>query len=500
MSLPGSTEPAPKGGRTTTMALSPWNQAGPRSYFSTAHCHPLDNSKSGEAIKKIRESLDMLVIARPDAAGRISLVQSPTQKGTMALTVDLDNDSIPLDVLHEEDTFGQTYGELKAKGFPPSAFVHPRFWYDGELYNEDTTLPTFRVLAVVIEGGLILSYHLHHAVFDGCCMKTIFECLGSIARGKVPAVTRPSQDTSFIPYDPIETDEDLARLDPAKFPDLDLPEFLDLPRETRGPQAADFDLQGTGRLFRFRNDKLRELQAVIKASDETGRTSVPTSYMCLAALTWSHVCKARSAAEVLKYRGTTTASAHLAAPPPPSMKVPVNWRGRGLFGKREEEADYFGNATYGALATTDSAAQLFGACGNPSALAAVVRKIEAAAETQTGRDDVQVRTALYASVRDVSRVAWSIDPLDAGNTVVNTWRYLGGADMRWTSVPGLLDERPEAVRRSMGAWWVTGYNMILPARSGSEHQELLVMLPTTAAMEALCGDEQWMEWVDEVLE
>ncbi|KAL8388175.1 hypothetical protein RB595_009403 [Gaeumannomyces hyphopodioides] len=498
MGLPESTESAREGTRPTTVTLSPWNQVGARVYFSPAHCYPLDNSKSSEAIDKVREFLDILALARPETAGRISPVQSPTQKGMVALTMDPDNDRIPLDVLNEEDTFGQTYEELKAKGFPPSAFVHPRFFYEGKLHNEDATLPTFRVLAVVIKGGLILSYYFHHSVFDGCCMKAIYGCLESIARGKVPAA-KPSQDMSFISYDPIKNDGDLARVDPAKFPELDLPQFLELPREARGPQAADFDLQGTGKLFRFRNDKLWELRTLVKASDETRRPRVPSSYMCLAALTWAHLCKARSAAEVLKYRGTNPASAHLAAPPPPHMIVPVNWRGRVLFGRGAEEADYFGNASFGALATAGSSAQLLDACGDPSALAAVVRKIEADVAAQLSRGAVEARTALYARVGDVSRLGWRVDPLSAGDTVVNTWRFLGGADMCWAGVPGLLSERPEAVRRCAAAW-STGYACIMPGRVDSDFQDLLIMLPTAAAMEALCSDEGWMQWVDAVLE
>lgn len=492
MGLPESTETARE---ATTVLLSPWNQVGARVYFNPAHCYPLENSKSGEAIEKVREFLDILALARPETAGHISSAQSPTRRGMMALTMDPDNDRILLDVLNEEDTFGQTYEELKAKGFPPSAFVHPRFFYEGKLRSEDATLPTFRVLAVIIKGGLILSYYFHHSVFDGCCMKTIYECLESIAQGKVPVV-KPNQDMSFIPYDPIE---DLARLDPAKFPELDLPHFLELPREAQGPQEADFDLQGAGRLFRFRNDKLWELQTLVKASDETGGSHVPSSYMCLAALTWSHLCKARSAAEVLKYRGTNPASAHLAAPPPPRMIVPVNWRGRVLFGGRAEEVDYFGNASFGALATARSSAQLLDACGDPSALAVVVRKVEADVAAQLSREAVEARTALYARVGDVSRLGWRIDPLSAGDTVVNTWRFLGGADMRWGGVPGLLSERPEAVRRCAAAW-STGYACIMPGRVDSDFQDLLVMLPTAAAMEALCSDKEWMQWVDAVLE
>ncbi|KLU83923.1 hypothetical protein MAPG_02972 [Magnaporthiopsis poae ATCC 64411] len=491
----------------TTVILSPWNQAGARIFFSPGHCYPLDNSLAREAIDTIREYLDVLALARPETAGRISAVQDPTQKGMLTLTMDPVNDRIPLDVLYEEDTFGQTYEELKAKGFPPSAFVHPRFGYDGGPHSvEDATRPTFRVLAIIIKGGLILTYYFHHSVFDGVCMQKIYECLESISRGKVPVAT-PSQDTSFIPYDPIKNDDELARLDPTKFPELDLPHFLGLlPREEAlGPQVGDFKLEANGRQFRFRNDKLKELQELVMAGDKTGGggagVRTPSSYMCLAALTWSHICKARSAAEVLKYRGTNPASAHLPAPPAPRMIVPVNWS--QLLAQQSEKPHeaplYFGNTSYGTMVEIESASQLLDACTDPSALASVVRKVEADVAAQRNWEAVAARTALYARVGDVSRIGWRIDPLSAADTVVNTWRFLGGADMRWQGVPGLMSERPDAVRRC-AAKWSTGYACVMPGRVDADFRDLLVMLPTKEAMEALCRDEEWMQWVDSVLE
>lgn len=482
--------------RARATVLSPWNQVAGRVYFCVAHCYPLDNNLTQKAIDTIREYLDVLALARPETAGRISAVQG-TQKGMLGLTMDPVNDRIPLDVLYEEDTFGQTYEELKAKGFPPSAFVHPRFAYDGGLHS-----PTFRALAIIIKGGLILAYYFHHSVFDGVCMQKIYECLESISRGKVPVAT-PSQDTSFIQYAHlIKDDDELSRLDPAKFPELDLQHFL--AREEALPQVGDFNLEANGKQFRFRNDKLKELQELVKASDKTGGEGAgartPSSFMCLAALTWSHICKARSAAEVLKYGyKTNPASAHLPAPPAPRMIVPVNWSQLLAQQSEKRHEAYFGNTSYGTLVEVESSSQLLEACADPSALASIVRKVEADVAAQRTWEAVAARTALYARVGDVSRLGWRIDPLSAADTVVNTWRFLGGADMRWQGVPGLMSERPEAVRRC-AAKWSTGYACVMPGRVDADFQDLLIMLPTKEAMEALCRDDKWIQWVDLVLE
>ena len=57
--------------------------------------------------------------------------------------------------------------------------------------------------------------------------------------------------------------------------------------------------------------------------------------------------------------------------------------------------------------------------------------------------------------------------------------------------------KPDAIRRGLGDWGL-GNALILPARASAEHQELFVSL-SEVAMEALCQDEQWLQWVDGIV-
>ena len=137
------------------------------------------------------------------------------------------------------------------------------------------------------------------------------------------------------------------------------------------------------------------------------------------------------------------------------------------------------------------------------ALDTAVGALEASVHT-VDEDYVLRRTALIRTAPDPRLIGLAADSRDPREFYFNTWRHFG-ARARW-GLPGLLGEEDgseggvaaEAIRRAQGGWNLGG-GLILPARGSGDKYEVLVTLDAEA-MEKLCADEVWMEWVDKVVE
>ena len=377
-----------------------------------------------------------------------------------------------------------TYDSLREKDFPAREFVGPWFGIDGSLSQGGAfyRIPVSKVRLLFFPGGLILWLHLHHSLGDGNCLDMFIESLAAQTRHvEIPCPINVGLE--FPPGrcqcnrsldDLLETCTEYALLPSPTGPTT--------PTLGRGLRPIP-EIEKTGRIFVFDAEHLEELRELVQDGCESLSPSRPSIYTCLAALAWVHITRVRFDSEVLVPLEERLTEAKLF--------MPVDWRRRCCFPK--STADYFGNTAATVVATAPTI-DLAEAYNDNKVLARVVQSI-AEAIRSVDEDWVADRNALFARVDDPRRLGLNHDPRRPQEMSFNTWRFIG-ADHQW-NIPGVTADRPDAIRRSQKEWGMAGA-LILPAQAHSSVYELLVSLPINS-MEALCEDDHWMSWVEEVI-
>jgi hypothetical protein len=240
------------------------------------------------------------------------------------------------------------------------------------------------------------------------------------------------------------------------------------------------DIEKIGKIFVFSNDRLQQLRELIR--DLNGTDDLPTAYMSLAALAFTHITKARIETEPLLTGIQPSQTA--------TLWNSVNWRLRAFRGDTD---DYFGNAVLPAV-TRASRKQVTAASYDDRDLAKLVPLVKESIDV-VDEDYVSRRMAMMSQAPDPRMVGVNYDPRSPETLCFNTWRHFG-ADVEW-DIPGVPVAKPDTIRRANGGWGL-GSALILPARADSCRQELFVHL-SVDAMQALCQDERWMRWVDRVI-
>ncbi|TLD12630.1 uncharacterized protein PgNI_05069 [Pyricularia grisea] len=447
-------------------------------YLNPVQIWPLNNRDARLFIDRLYQILNTLAHERPETSGTIRISHVQHQKHNVALVIN-PNDCITMDVQYAENEM-HTFAQLKAARFPPSAFVGSRFKFDCAKTDDNYEVPAMRVLAVIINGGLILSWHFHHSLFDAEGMRVVFSIVGSIAAGNEPFyrshhpkslamdfAARPgaAENTIFSEYNHPGTAKASCVGDPLH----------------RVPLGSA--------IFQFRKDDLQQLQELLRKAAGGGDNSYPQAWMTLAVLTWVHISKARNRAEQKKLpHATPEAAAQLA--------MPINWKKRAPFGGQSR--DYFGNAN---LTTTTAYPAGVKLDDDPATLLKLVNAVQHTL-SQVDEAAVSAQYQLFASQVDRQAIKTALDRSNRNLLLFDsTWRIHGGADMALGAglVPGLLgDGRPAAVRQAAAGCTVGGRALLLPGRIDSPVYELMVMLPTASLM-TLCRDGNWMRWVDRVL-
>ncbi|KAH7029269.1 uncharacterized protein B0I36DRAFT_325377 [Microdochium trichocladiopsis] len=496
--------------------LSMWNQYAPRVYIGLVLCFPFDNAGNNRlrAERHIRESLNRLAEARPDFAARLrvdtegcaSLQRCPTFK-------------IPLGVSSRDerhaDKLAPDYESQKSAGFPPSMFIHKDLVSPGVATEANGGVPVSQVRLKFVDGGLYLMLQLHHALFDGCSMGIFLDCFAAqqTRSEKIIHLEYPKEQL-FIPARNsqriITSDQSRSRLDRVRHRMFEYfasqcPEYAILPDKS-GPTQPKVEhsavpmakIKRSGKIFVFRNDRLQALREMVRR--ELNAEKLPTSYTVLAALTWAHVVQARHRHESYmpgERRMNSQGEADSEADETDSNNKQsslwnsVSWRPRA---NKEEATEYFGNAVL-PVVTRLPLQTVLEACSSINHLA--TQLVPQVQETISTVDQIYVdkREAMMRMAPDPRLVGVNYDPRMREMVHFNTWRHFG-ANTEWM-IPGVPVQRTEAIRRVHGEWNL-GTALILPAPADAETQELFVSL-SVDAMEALCRDQEWMEWVDRVI-
>ncbi|KAI1438088.1 hypothetical protein GGR50DRAFT_525979 [Xylaria sp. CBS 124048] len=466
--------------------LSVFNQIAPRGYICVVLCFPFGDERQRQiAIDHIHKCLRKLAKERPLFAGRLCI----TSDGKVILHRSRAYD-IPFEVKPSEYGQEADYEQLRRDDFPPGYFVNSRYGVPG-LEPGNEPIPMSRVEATFARGGLLLSVYLQHAITDGSSLQVFLASLGNQTRN-VSSDKLPSEQRLRIP-NPNSPRLLSTRRPPTPSPSTftrllgACPEYNILP-DLSGPTQPVMkatgvpisDLKKICKIFVFTTGKLLELRKLLQ--DMNDSPELPTSYSCLAALTFAHVTRARTRMEPALTGIEPSKTAEL--------WNSVNWRKRAFVGATD---NYFGNAVLPAV-TKVSADQVEAACYDDQALARLVPVIKRSVNV-VDESYVRQRMVMMSQIPDPRMLGVNYDPRSPDTLAFNTWRHFG-ADAEW-SIPGVPANKPDIIRRAVGGFGL-GTALILPAKAASDRQELSVSL-TVEAMETLCKDERWMRWVDKVI-
>ncbi|KAI1129754.1 hypothetical protein F5Y10DRAFT_145104 [Nemania abortiva] len=473
----------------TEEPLSVFNQCSPRVYICVVLCFPCDDSRRKDAVDQIRQSLKRLADERPLFAARLRVADNGRVVLRRSRVFEIPFHEVPYEeIVPLEDGKEVDYGTLKRKEFPPETFIRPRYGIPGLGKPNGDLLPLSKVEVTFAPGGLLLSVFLQHAITDGGSLKVFLEAFANQTRNIPDSL--PCEQRLPVPAPRLHGVESGKLSEMAAFrglvkscqeyailPDLSGP--TQPPPQTTGLPISD--LKKIGKIFVFTDEKLKELRKLIQDENESDKR--PTAYISLATLAFAHITKAR-----IKMEPNLTGIE-------PSNKAQlwnsVNWRPRAF--PRCATENYFGNAVLPAV-TRVTREQANAACYDDSDLARMAVSVKKSIDV-VDEDYVRQRMSMMSQAPDPRMVGVNYDPRSPEVLAFNTWRHFG-ADIEW-NIPGVLTSKPDTIRRATGGWGL-GTALLLPAKKDSKRQELFVSL-SVDAMQALCEDKRWMQWVDRVI-
>ncbi|EXA46284.1 hypothetical protein FOVG_07012 [Fusarium oxysporum f. sp. pisi HDV247] len=241
-----------------------------------------------------------------------------------------------------------------------------------------------------------------------------------------------------------------------------------------------------GRIFVIQEQTVRDLKDKLTCTRLNDSKHQPSTFTCLAAITWAHVTNARIA----------SLSSETSLAEDARLMISVDWRRRI---STDSISPSSGNAIALPITSIDKST-ILAACNEDEetgypALEAIANSIDEAI-LSVDDDFVAARTALFRKVPDPRFIGLDFDlggPLDF---YLNTWRHFG-TRTHW-DLPGLDKQNlargvaPDAVRRAQVGFG-TGAGLVLPETDTTKFEVLITL--DVEAMEDLCNSTSWQRWV-----
>lgn len=271
--------------------LNTWNQIAPRAYQRQCFCFPNKHEGDIELLHaNLRLALNQLASYFPYLSGKLLPLSNPSGY----LWIDSEDDAkIPLKIHHERSSYPWTYAQLKPQGFPARAFVDKSFDLPCHLSEDGNTIPVFEVHVRLIEGGLLLFIYCHHSASDGTSVNNIVNSFAQLTRDPEQDlevnyvdvhVDLPEKVCSKLSHDSFDK---LVR----KCPEYHIRSSPTGPTQFRAPTTGTQwqDIRKTGCIFVIGLQQIKQLQQNLAEKSN----STPSTFTCVAALTWAYVTKAR---------------------------------------------------------------------------------------------------------------------------------------------------------------------------------------------------------------
>lgn len=477
-------------------SLDAWDQVAQGGYLAVAVTFPFCGDKKAlEA--HLRTSLGLLGRDNQVFAARLRL---DPHTGQISIAKQPDDD-IPFEVKGHADSLTFTYEQLKDRKFAPSIFVHPDFIADGSL-DPFSPVPVSQVRATFIEGGLVLWVYVHQAIANLDILHKYLECFAAATRREkfemvdhkssktVPGTTNSEAeslcystktDAGLTDHDVFEDlltpslkhENALSFTKPRQRPEWYTP-ILGTPAAQTNFHHANTLLRGPQRrssMFVFNEKRIKQIAILVAAIHPTSRRF--SCDVVLAALTWAHVTRARFSTERQDAEDMGLADG-------PARLLLLNLA-----------------CTFADAATVEKPVDKVVAVYED--FRAIVGLMNAISDDSSNllqenisKDETDVATAANAAVCD-------IDGNKPQHLVFNDWGFLG-SNIEWAI--SVCDEgktvEPAAIRPVRGGN-ALGYAHIMPVRVSGGTIEMVLNIPERA-METLLKDEDFMRWVDRVVD
>ncbi|KAF5598810.1 anthranilate n-hydroxycinnamoyl benzoyltransferase [Fusarium pseudocircinatum] len=457
-------------------------------------------NKNGEDAKKLapRETTDINHLKQhlkaalselskqfPDSRGRIIQLAEPP--GHLAISTNDVND-IPFKFFDQRASFSWTYSQLKSQDFPAHAFVDGSFDLPYRLEDGGEGVPAFEVHLRLIDGGLLLGIYGHHSIFDAGRMDTVIRYFAELTedpKKRLNITIAAGSSGRAIASTYVQPVQDLKEL-LSRCPEYRLLTSPLGPTQFRAPKT-DRVTKNTGCIFVIQDQTVRHLKDKLASTRLTDSKHQPSTFTCLAAITWAHVTEARIASLASETYLDEDAR----------LMISVDWR-------RRISSDPITPSSGNAIAlpiSTVSKSTILAACNEDeetsytalSAIACVIDK----AILSVNDDFVAARTSLFRSVPDPRLIGLDFDLSDPLDFYLNTWRHFG-TRTQW-DLPGLNKQSsargiaPDAVRRAQ-AGFGTGAGLVLPEADAAKFEVLITL--DVEAMEHLRNSPSWQRWIE----
>ncbi|GKT63233.1 trichothecene 3-O-acetyltransferase [Colletotrichum tofieldiae] len=278
---------------TPHVALSPLDQIAPRIYVRSVFIFNVDRKFGiNKALCHIADRFHASLLRWPFLTGQVRPATYSIRPNELELDYDLDENLA--DPSQRPDLFtyqfcdrlgGSNYEKLKARGVPPSVMekdilsLSPNHPKPGE-----SCPPITLKVTRVNNGGLILCFSTHHAIFDGGFIKAFLEFFAKGSRPNMDHYARTNITNSVFPEYDFTADTDLA----SDMDRLGLSSTTTMARTQKAPPAVCV-------LFKIQNSTLRMLHglALTELRIKHGPDAFVSMVDTLSALIWVHTTRAR---------------------------------------------------------------------------------------------------------------------------------------------------------------------------------------------------------------
>lgn len=466
--------------------LSSIEQVMPRAYIRVCLAYRVPSKEDLQmAIERLRTQVRKIVDAKPYLSGCVTDVRLPGQdigRAEIRFTTGkyLTYPAVEVKTLLNSDGSHIEYDDLDREGLPPSRLRPEDVSALPPNVDPNESAPVFRIQANKVRGGLIISIYLHHCISDGTGLDLL--TTGDIL----------NNDNTFYPPGPSDTCSNLEyKL--KVFADQKtqirkelsyVPPNLPNTRKLRGRRldgpVLPTNKPGRGCVVMISSPKILSLLSEFNRADCADGKPAHTTNSLLMALLWRHMTRARRPSVAHNLNVKTS-----------SLLIPVDIR-RKL--RQPLPSSYFGAAVDSAKAELDLD-ELTTSNGKG------IREVSSTVREAIARVD-------DSFVRETIALANTVDKMtDVTDLQASCMDRATGADMYITSWLRLRTYASDLGMGLGGPDWVRkpwsrdpGSCIILPQKSENpEYYEVVVQM-TEMDMERLLGDQEFMDFVDRVID